>query len=221
MALSLTPLSLRVSSSMSLRTSLSGASGNSMTWEVDRCCESVSAMGGRPQSSRMLWRWLLSSSVVTSPSSWRSMDSSRRIRTRPKLLLSSVSLSRRLPASTANTRRTGGCSRSGRSMERDRLTLLLGCRLVVNEVLARVRQDGCGHENQQVARPVHFRPAPEQRADNRDVSEHRHGFNKGALIAFQYAAHRDGLTGFHNDARGEFLGAVLREVDVKCAGGQT
>src|SRR6266550_3062996 len=168
---------------MSLRTSLSGASGNSMTCEVDRCSESVSARGGRPQSSRIEWRWFLSSSVVTNPSSWRSMDSSRRIWMRPKLLLTSVSLSRRLPASTASTRRTGGCSRSGRSMEKDRVTLLLGSRLVVNEVLSRVREDGGGYENQQIARFVHFRPAPEQRTDDCDVPEHRHGFNIGAFVA--------------------------------------
>src|SRR6266498_2938117 len=99
------------------------------------------------------------------------MDSSRRIWRRPKLLLTSVSLSRRLPASTASTRRTGGCNWSGRSMERDRVTLLPGSRFVVNEEFARVREDRCRYEHQQVARFVHFGPAPEQGAEDGDVPQ--------------------------------------------------
>src|SRR6266568_670772 len=201
MRLSLTPLSFMVSSSINFSASRSETSGRSMTWEVERCCGSTSASGGCPQCSRFACKWALISSAARRPSACRSINSSLRIRRRPKSLSASNSLRHRLPASRASTRRTGGRIRPNLRMEvvrlikaqkpssQNRRRIGGGVLVFIDEELAGIFDNGSRDENQQVTRSIHFRAPPEQRAENRYVAQHRHRLNECGFLPFEHAAH--------------------------------
>ena len=87
--------------------------------------------------------------------------------------------------------------------------------VVIDDKLTRVLDDRGGYENQEVSRRVNLCPAPEEGPQVRNGAEHRHRLNVGRTLPLQHPAHNHRLAGFDGHARGQFVGPVLRQVDVE------
>src|SRR5881628_3859842 len=91
--------------------------------------------------------------------------------------------------------------------------------IFVDEEFTIVFDDGGGHEDKQITGCIHFRAPPKQSAEDRNVTQHRNRLDDGGPFPFKNATHDDGFAGLYNHARGELLGAILWQVNVKGAGG--